>query len=107
MANSLLKANVKALIAVLEELYPSVLIGCVSPLANIVSEAMSVVTFMILLLLEFFNNGKKACIIWKVPKKLTSNPWRKVSIFNSLGSVLKSSAMPALLINKCKWSVIS
>ena len=34
-------------------------------------------------------------------KKLTSNPWRKVSIFNSLGSILKSSAMPALLINKC------
>jgi short-subunit dehydrogenase involved in D-alanine esterification of teichoic acids len=34
---------------------------------------------------------------------VTSNPWRKVSIFNSLGSVLKSSAMPALLINKCKW----
>ncbi|CRG03386.1 Uncharacterised protein [Streptococcus pneumoniae] len=102
MANSLLKANVKALIAVFEELYPSVLIGCVSPLANIVSEAMSVVTFIILPLLEFFNNGKKACIIWKVPKKLTSNPWRKVSIFNSLGSTLKSSAMPALLINKCK-----
>ncbi len=57
--NSLLKANVKALIAVFEELYPNALIGCVSPLANIVKEAMSVVTFIILLLLDFFNNGKR------------------------------------------------
>ena len=90
----------------MEELYPSVLIGCVSPLANIVSEAMSVVTFSILLLLEFFNNGKRLVSFGKF-QKLTSNPWRKVSIFNSLGSVLKSNAMPALLINKCKWSVVS
>lgn len=106
VVNFLLKVNVKVLIVVLEELYFSVLIGCVLLLVNIVSEVMLVVIFIILLLFEFFNNGKKVCIIWKVLKKLILNFWCKVLIFNLLGSVLKFSVMFVLLINKCKWLVI-